>query len=575
MEVQQPPTGSNAHRESAPNNAADVNIDTSFRGLLLNFRRERFLDQHGTNLDILIDLVSSCLRSTYALQAEGVTTLLRQPISVIARDAKIPTKSVSAESLITALGENTHGALRAADPFTVKNIIPLPNLSGLATHLAASTFMANGVTGEDAGVMLNAEIACAAAISKLVGYNCLGSAGLFTFGGTGTNLYGAKIGLAKAAPEHFKHGIPQDVYLLTPYSGHYSHETAANWLGIGSEKCLRIKVHSDQTTDLDDLEKTCRSLLIAGKRIGVIFALGGTTSNCAIDDIKAMSKMRDRLVVEFDLSYTPHIHLDSVLGWSFASFREYDSERNILDFSPEVLQQIAVFNKLTANFRYADSLGIDFHKTGFIHYNSSMFLVQAERDMRLLKRDSSLTTPLFHDKDAYNPGKYSLETSRSSANILATWVALQNIGIEGYHLLLGNALENGRTMRSALTKLSSEGIAIVNDRAFGCDIFIRCYQGQLDGLLEFEREKLDISRRKSNSKYLDGLFKFICDEKVASEDRVVLSKSSAACYLAESTPLSALRIYSLNPYLQERDALEIVKRILRAKNEYDRILSVM
>lgn len=154
-----------------------------------------------------------------------------------------------------------------------------------------------------------------------------------------------------------------------------------------------------------------------------------------------------------------------------------------------------------------------------------MFLVRAEADMRLLKRDSSLTTPLFHDEDAYNPGKYNLETSRSSANILATWVALQNIGIQGYQLLLGNALENGWTMRAALNKLSGEGLAVVNDHAFGCDIFIRCYQGQIDGVNEFQREKLDLAHLKSNSKYsLDGFYKYICDKKVVGEDRLILRK---------------------------------------------------
>lgn len=167
MEIEAGQFAKSAQGSSA---CASTARESKFRELLTSFSKERFLDHDATNADLLIELVRSGLLSTYSNEAIGETNLLRQPISVVARDAKIPTNSIPAEILMASLGQNTFGALKAADPFTAKNIIPLPNLSALATHLAASTLMANGVTGEDAGVMLvagNCMCGCDIKVSRL------------------------------------------------------------------------------------------------------------------------------------------------------------------------------------------------------------------------------------------------------------------------------------------------------------------------------------------------------------------------------------------------------------------------
>jgi L-2,4-diaminobutyrate decarboxylase len=67
--------------------------------------------------------------------------------------------------------------------------------------------MANAVTGEDAGEALKSELACAASIAWLAGMDPQQASGVFTFGGTGTNLYALKIGLTKASPDHLIDGL--------------------------------------------------------------------------------------------------------------------------------------------------------------------------------------------------------------------------------------------------------------------------------------------------------------------------------------------------------------------------------
>src|SRR5260370_23464464 len=176
-----------------------------------------------------------------------------------------------------------------------------------------------------------------------------------------------------------------------------------------------------------------------------------------IDDIQNMHGMRERLGEEFNLPYKPHFHVDSVLGWAFLNFRSYNFNANSLQFKPKTLSQLKKILDRVETFKYADSFGIDFHKTGYVPYTSSMLIVKNKHDLTRLERDGNIMTPLFHDQQAYNPGKFTLETSRSAANMLATWVALQTFGQEGYQSLLVHAIEMGVTFRDLLEQHMDKG----------------------------------------------------------------------------------------------------------------------
>jgi len=181
----------------------------------------------------------------------------------------------------------------------VKNIIPLPAFIYVATNAVISLYMANGVTGEDAAEALNAEIACASAIAKLAGFDVNRAAGVFTFGGTGTNLYAHKIGLAKLLQQIGLKGYRSSkIVTVGSRSSHYSHQTVSDWLGIGQRNYIQVASNIDQTTNLQELEKACRSAIKAGKKIACIEAVGGTTSNMAIDDVKKIYAIRKKLIAD-------------------------------------------------------------------------------------------------------------------------------------------------------------------------------------------------------------------------------------------------------------------------------------
>ncbi|MFA5109125.1 MAG: pyridoxal-dependent decarboxylase [Patescibacteria group bacterium] len=544
---------------------------------IINFlRSEYFLSSNGGNANKLVNLLDAAIKSVISEQGNGPiydSNIDRRTLYQVALESKMPLKvNNNFKILLTQIKQYLQGSVKANDPFMVKNVIPLPSFSYLATFVAVSLYMPNGVTGEDAASVLDAEISCASALSKLAGYDFNKAAGVFTFGGTGTNLYALKIGMMKAAPDHATKGVnDNNLVVIGSRASHYCHKTSANWLGIGQNNYIQVQTNIDQTMKIDDFKKVCRQALASGKKIACIEVSGGTTSNMAIDDIESIYKIREQLVLEFDLKYRPHIHVDSVIGWAYLNFNSYDFKKNILGFSNNGLAKIKKISSLIKKINYADSFGVDFHKTGYTPYVSSMIIVKNQTDFELLRRDMKIMTPLFHDDFAYNPGIFTLETSRSAANMLATWCTMQTLGIEGFQTLLGHSLEMSSVMREELAKYENIGLYLANKKSYGCDIFIRCYPPGVIPNKTYKKELKNDDLLMVNTTYTSGFADWIFKNKTMSKNGIAISKSSASFYTLTGKPMVALRIYSLNPNLNESLAKEIISRLAILKKEFDNL----
>lgn len=545
-----------------------------YQKVLNDLRSSVFLSESGQNADHLLKLTNVAVKNLIAHQGKGpiFPVFKTKKISKIIEDAEIPAAyNFDHESLLSELHIDMQRSVKANSPYMVKNIIPQPSFIYLATYLAASLYMGNAVTGEDAGEALKSELACAAALARLAGMDPHQASGVFTFGGTGTNFYALKLGLAKAAPDHLLNGLKSNNFVVVGnQASHYSQQTAANWLGIGQSNYEQVKTNTDQTTNLEDLEVTCRRLLKSGKRLVCIEAVGGTTSNMAIDDIEAINEMREKLIRDFNLDYSPHLHVDSVLGWVWLNFVNYDFETNPLEFEPKILAKIKQNTDKIAKLRFADSFGVDFHKSGYIPYNSSMVIFKDKGEFDLLKRQKDIMTPLFHDEDEYNPGIYTMETSRSCANILATWTTLKSFGQEGYQVLLGHALTIRQLFVDAHSRFNDAGLIIENIDSCATDIFIRCFETGTDVQKEHTQELSDEDLLKKNSKYTSDFFKWLTTVRQDINPDIAISKSSASFYNHNGSPVVALRFYLLNANSTEESTAFLINYIIEAKEEFDK-----
>ena len=280
-------------------------ISESHRRIIRELVQDQFLNPESTNLQYLIELVEICVKSVVEQQGTGPTypyTLGAVPISTAIESAEIPCNPANVHDAISHVYQHLQGIVKANHPFMVKNIIPTPSLVHLVVNLAVSLYMPNGVTGEDAAESVLSEVRCAAALSKLLGYDPWQSAGVFTFGGTGTNLYAVRVGLQKADKNYSTDGYKGDCVVVSSWPAHFSQQNVAIWLGIGLNNYIQAKSNQDQTTDLTDLELKCKNAIFAGKKLACIIGVGGSTSNMAIDDFSEICAIRDNLVEEHNLN---------------------------------------------------------------------------------------------------------------------------------------------------------------------------------------------------------------------------------------------------------------------------------
>jgi len=549
-------------------------MNKRYLDILQDMRDNAFLQEQGNNADTLIELTRAAVEAVVSGQGDGplFPSHENRHISQIATDAEIHTDyTFDHVGVVRSVSEDMQRSVKSHSPYMVKNIIPQPHFVYLSTYLAASLYMGNAVTGEDAGEGLKNEIACAAAFAKLAGMDPNEASGVFTFGGTGTNLYAIKVGLAKALPNHLLEGMgEQKAVVIGNVASHYSQQTSANWTGIGQDNYRQVKTNLDQTTNLEDLERVCREVLSEGKRIACIEAVGGTTSNTGMDDVEAIHEIRERLVRDFSLEYTPHIHVDSVLGWVWLNFIGYNFESNPLGFSERVLRDARHNANKAAKFHFADSFGIDFHKTGYIPYNSSMVVFKNREDFNLLKRHKDIMTPLFHDDEEYNPGIYTLETSRSTANIIATWKTVQSLGREGYQVLLGHALEMRDIFVQQQERLNAVNIIIENADVHSTDIFLRFINSGHNAFDEHQKELYDEGTRECNTQYTSDFYKWFI-QREGEYPRIAFSKSSASFYNHNGSPMVALRLYLLGVNTTPETIQFLIDYIIDAKNEFDEL----
>ena len=160
----------------------------------------------------------------------------------------------------------------------------------------------------------------------------------------------------------------------------------AGWLGLGTDNLVSIPTTRDNEMSLPDLEDYLRQALARKEKVAAIISTMGTTDAFGIDDLTGIVRLRDRLSQEFGLTHRPHVHADAVIGWVWAVFRDYDFAANPLGFHARTLTSLQHTLGRLGDLSLADSIGVDFHKTGYTPYISSAFLAKDREDLALLSR---------------------------------------------------------------------------------------------------------------------------------------------------------------------------------------------
>lgn len=482
-----------------------------------------------------------------------------------ARAARLDTERRPLEQVIPELVRSLEGMLIWGHPRCQVNVVPPPSIASIIGVLLPATYNPNLVSEEGGLRPAEVEVRVAAMSAALVGYDPGVARGLFTFGGTGALLYGLKVGLEKAVPGVSRRGLREEVVVLASDRSHYCSLNAAAWLGIGADQVIRVATRLDNAVDPLALDAAARRVLDAGQRLAGVVATLGTTDAFGLDNLETIAALRDRWVADYRLDYVPHLHADAVIGWAWSAFNDYDFAVNPLEFRGRTVRALAAASRRVQSLPLADSIGIDFHKTGFTPYVSSLVLFRNGGDLELIARDRAQMPYLYHTGE-YHPGLVTLETTRSAAGPLAALANLLLLGKVGLRTLLGHAVEMAEVLREELE--SHPNLSVLNGDNVGPVTLFRVYPPGVDTFTVKERERTDPAYRDTlvaHNEYNRRIFRRVFGEALAGHG-VALSLTDCYRLSDYGEPIVALKSYVLSPFTDETRMASIVRHVLAARD---------
>ncbi len=518
----------------------------------------------------LVHSVMRAMDEVDALKSERPILGQRTPLDYAkAGEASLPESGMSVEDVTSDLVSYCSGLAIPGHPHTHQNVIPPPTISSLIGVLLASLYNPNLGWDEYSHRLALAEVEMVAITGRLVGYDPDRAGGFFTFGGTGTTLYGVKIGLEKAIPGAMTSGVREEAVIFASDASHYCRYNVAGWLGLGAKSVITIPTDSRNAVKLEVLRDQARAVLQRGGKIAAIIATLGTTDAFGIDDLAGIVAIRDELVEEFQLPYQLHIHADAVIGWAWSVFNDYDFERNSLGFRPRTIRALAGVRNPILSLALADSVGIDFHKPGFTPYISSLVLFKNRDDLQLISRPQE-QMPYLYQFGVHRPGVYTLETSRGGGGILAALANVKLFGKEGLQVIIGHIVEMSRLLREHLE--GHDGITVLNRESFGPVTLFRVYPPGIDTFRIKEAESQDAACRDVlllHNEYNRKVFEYVHQEAMAGRGAVL---SLTDCYRTSEygEPIVALKSFILSPFVDEEMIEVVVQKVLEARNRIER-----
>jgi glutamate/tyrosine decarboxylase-like PLP-dependent enzyme len=480
--------------------------------------------------------------------------------------AHLPQQGSSLEAVTAELVGYLEGMTIFGHPRTQQNVISQPSIPSLIATLLAALYNPNLAWDEYSRRVALAEVEATAMVSRMLGYDPARVGGIFTFGGSGTTLYGVKIGLEKACPNTLTEGLREQAVILASDAAHYCRYNVAGWLGLGTGNLITVPSDDQNAIDLGELARQARAVLRQGKRIAAFIATLGTTDAFGLDDLEGMAALRDALVEEFRLPYRPHLHADAVIGWAWAVFNSYDIEQNPLGFRRRTLRALAGACRRIRHLHLADSIGIDFHKTGFAPYISSLFLVKDQADLQRISRSPEQMPYLYQFGD-YRPGMFTLETSRSGTGVLAALANLKLFGEEGLRATLGHMVEMAQLLREHLD--GHEATSVLNRDNFGTVTLFRVYPPGVDTFAIQQQETEDPAFRASllrHNEYNRRISQYVHEEALAGRG-VMISATDCYRHTAYGESIVALKSFILSPFVDEEHVEIVVRKVLEAREK--------
>lgn len=486
-------------------------------------------------------------------------------LSLMNKYAKLPDKCADYHDTIDDIVDDLFSnAPRWRSPNLQYNVGAPVNIASSSVYSLALDENIYNINDGLSGNALIAEISVSWILSSLAKIKTK-AYGIFTFGGTATNLYAIKIGSLKASPDSSRNGVDNNLKVFVTEDSHFSHSTSANWLGIGTKNVVTIKRGSNGATDVNDAKKKLRLELENGNKIAAIIINGGTTYEHIIDNIDEFAQLRDKLVADFNLEYIPHIHVDSVIGWAWLMFGDYDYAKNPLNIHERTLELIKSQYDRIKSVNLADSWGVDFHKgVGGCPVDTSIIIVNDYEDLFALAKNGDEGIDmhqLANDFSSLSPVEYTLETSRAGGAALSALTALHVLGKQGYQANLATLVEASFLSKELLRESGEAEVLNINDASY-VTMFRLIPK-------DFKLNKKSMTNQEANiaiNQYSKNFFKWYRNENKTPYE---FSFSDNFRNTLEDGKISGIKLYPVSPHVDEKVTKQLIKNILEHKHRFD------
>jgi L-2,4-diaminobutyrate decarboxylase len=259
-----------------------------------------------------------------------------------------------------------------------------------------------------------------------VGYPA-GDAGVFTSGGTQSNLMGLMLArdafYQRQGHSVQQHGITGDlrkIKVLCSENAHFSVQKNMALLGHGYQSVVQVKSDKFARMDVSDLKAKLAQAEANGEQILAIVATAGTTDAGAIDPLREIAG----IAAEHNI----WVHVDAAWGGALLLSEKY---RDYLD-----------------GLELVDSVTLDFHKQYFQTISCGAFLLKDERHYELMRYQAAYLNSEF-DEEAGVPNlvSKSLQTTRRF-DALKLWMGLEALGQKQYAAII----DHGVTLAQEVAK---------------------------------------------------------------------------------------------------------------------------
>ncbi|MGY5957116.1 Aspartate aminotransferase family protein [Kosakonia sp. BK9b] len=259
-------------------------------------------------------------------------------------------------------------------------------------------------------------------LREQVGYQA-GDAGVFTSGGTQSNLMGLMLArdafFARQGHSVQQHGLTGNlskIKVLCSENAHFSVQKNMALMGLGYQSVTLVKTDAVSRMDLNDLREKLAQAKANGEHVMAIVATAGTTDAGAIDPLAEIAALAAEQQI--------WMHVDAAWGGALLLSEKYRHYLNGLEL--------------------ADSVTLDFHKQFFQTISCGAFLLKDARHYQLMRYQAAYLNSDFDEEHGVpNLVSKSLQTTRRF-DALKLWMGLEALGKKQYAEIIDNGVTLAR-----------------------------------------------------------------------------------------------------------------------------------